>query len=636
MKLLEPIEVGPMTFKNRIYHLPIGTPGHRGETALNYYKARARGGVAALTTGGLANMEILRHPTAELKRFAQEIKETAPDCYVGTQTLAIYGPEKPDKRPYTPSGSWSLATKSSIALDWPDPRPIAITTDIMYQYTEWMAEAAYAQREAGFDFVELHATHAYIWRQFLSPMDNKREDEHGGSIENRSRWMCDTVAAIRKAAGDDFGILFRLAAMEPEQNGISLADSCRAAQLLEEAGVDALIISEGANSHNRGFIASCVPLMISYDRNCFAHWAEAIKKVVDVPVMAVGRITRPDEAEAILETGQADIIGLARALMADPEWANKAASGSSETITPCLGCNTCFDYSKTGGGFYDHMTCSVNARLCDEGPTEYGPAERTKEVMVIGSGPAGMEAARVAAERGHHVTLYEQADRLGGLLHAAASGHGKQDVDEFRKYLTTGVTLNGVKIELDTKVDKDLVARVNPDALVVAIGAKPRGLDVLGMKGDNLVPAETAITGEVPVGQKVLVVGGGMVGLEAAEHLANNGHAVTLVARSGLASDYTPLNRGAIVDAVAMSGVISYEHVTVEDIAPEGVRVTIEGKTRLLEADTIVLAIGSDADESFIDSLREIVEEIHVVGDANGNARFREAMIEGHEAGRTL
>ena len=312
MKLFQPINVGHMTFKNRIYHLPIGEPGHRSEVALDYYAARARGGVAALTTGGLANMEILRHPTVELKRFAQVMHDAAPDCYVGTQTLAIYGPEKTDTRPLTPSGMWSQATEYSIAADWPDPRPLAITREQMHQYTQWLAEAAYAQKEAGFDFMELHATHAYIWRQFLSPMDNQREDEYGGPIENRVRWMCEAVAAIRAAAGDDFGITFRLAAMEPENNGISLADSCRAAQLLQEAGVDALIISEGANSHNRGFIASCVPLNYSYQRNCYAHWAEAIKKFVDVPVIAVGRITRPDEAEAILESGQADIIGLAR------------------------------------------------------------------------------------------------------------------------------------------------------------------------------------------------------------------------------------------------------------------------------------------------------------------------------------
>jgi len=636
MRLCQPIRVGSMNFKNRIYHLPIGTPGHRGDVALNYYKARARGGVAALTTGGLANMEILRHPTDDLKRFAKEVKETAPDCYVGTQTLAIYGPEHTDERPYTPSGGWSLATESSIAADWSDPRPQAITKEVMHQYTKWLAEAAYAQREAGFDFMELHATHAYIWRQFLSPMDNKREDEYGGSIENRARWLCESVAAIRKAVGDDYGITFRLAAMEPERNGISLADSSRAAQLLEEAGVDALIISEGANTHNRGFMASCVPLNISFGRNCFANWSEAIRKHVDIPVIAVGRITKPDEAEAILESGQADIIGLARALMADPEWPNKAAAGSWESITPCLGCNTCLDYSRGDGTFYDHMTCSVNARLCAEAETEYGPAENPKEVMVVGSGPAGMETARIAAERGHKVTLYERNDRLGGQLFAAAAGHGKQDVEEFRKYLTIGLARNGVKVELGKAVDADLVEQVKPDALVVAVGGKANSLNVPGAEGENVVSPGQAITGEKPVGQNVLVIGGGMVGMETAEHLAEQGHTVNLIELETLIADMSMFNRPAMLDNVAMAGVITYEHANVEEITPEGARVNIDGKSRFFEADTIVLSIGSASNDAFIESVKGHVGEIIVVGDANGNSRFREAVIEGHAAGRAL
>ncbi|HJP41717.1 MAG TPA: hypothetical protein QGF35_08435, partial [Dehalococcoidia bacterium] len=314
MKLGTPIQVGPMTFKNRTYHLPIGGPGHRSDEALNYYKARARGGVAALTTGGLADLDIMRNPTDELKRFADMVHSAAPDCYVGTQTLVLYGPEKKGsgigphgsgERGAAPSATWSPATEQSIANNFADPNPYEITREEIHAITEQLAEAAAGQKSAGYDFAELHATHAYIWRQFLSPMDNKREDEYGGSIENRIRWPVEAVRAMKAAAGEDFGITFRLAAMEPEFNGISLADSCRAAQLLQEAGVDALIISEGANSHNRGFISSCVPLQISYDRNCFAQWAEAIKKVVDIPVVAVGRITQPDEAEEILQSGQA-------------------------------------------------------------------------------------------------------------------------------------------------------------------------------------------------------------------------------------------------------------------------------------------------------------------------------------------
>lgn len=631
MKLFQPIKVGPMTFKNRIYHLALSHPGHRTENALNYYKARLKGGVAAITTGGLADMEVMRHPTEELKRFAATMHETAPDSYVGTQPLAIYGPEKTHKRPLTPSGGWSPATRYSVAADFPDPRPQEISREEMRKYSDWFAEAAYNQREAGFDFMELHGSHGYIWRQFLSPMDNKREDEYGGSIENRARWMCETVEAIRKAVGTDFGITYRLAATEHEHNGLTLADSCRAAQLLEEAGVDALIISEGANSHSRGFIASCVPLNISFPRNCFADWSAAIKKMVNIPVVAVGRITQPGEAEEILESGQADIIGLARALMADPDWPNKASAGNSDSIIPCLGCNTCFDREKNG-----HMTCSVNPRLCLEAETDYDPTETTRQIMVVGSGPAGMEAARVAAERGHDVTLYEKADRLGGLLYASAAGHGKEDVDDFRKYLIKGLEQTGVHVQLETDVDAKLVAKVKPDVVILATGAQPRDLNILGMAADNVVQAEKAITGEVSVGQRVLVIGGGMVGLETAEYLAQRGKTVNLIARSELAADFILFNRPAIIHNVAMTGVIMHTHAAVEKVTPEGVEVKIGGETRLFEVDTIVLAIGSDADRALADSLKETAEEIHIIGDANGHARFREAVEEGHRVGRSV
>ena len=317
--------------------------------------------------------------------------------------------------------------------------------------------------------------------------------------------------------------------------------------------------------------------------------------------------------------------------MADPEWPNKAAAGAWETIVPCLGCNVCFDRDK-----YDHMTCSVNARLCNESETAYGPAERSKKVMVVGSGPAGMEAARVAADRGHDVTLYEKQNRLGGLLFSAAAGYGKEDVEVFRKYLTVGLSRTGVQVKLETPVDASLVAQEKPDAVLVATGSVPRGLNILGMAGDNVVFAAEAITGEVPVGETVLVVGGGMVGLETAEHLAHEGKTVTLIARSELASDFAPLNRPAMLDNVAMAGVVTYTHALPDEITDEGARVTINGESRFIPADTIVIAVGQEKDPGFVKSLEGLVEEIFVIGDANGNARFREAIEEGHRAARSI
>lgn len=635
MKLFTPLKVGHMTFKNRTYHLPIGAPGHKSEMALNFYRARARGGVAALTTGGLANFDQMLHHTEALQRFAAAIHEAAPDCNVGVQALAAYGPEKSEKRPFTPSGDWSPATRDSIAADFEQPEPVAITKAQMQQYTDWLVEAAYKQMQMGFDFVELHATHAYIWRQFLSPMDNKRQDEYGGPIENRVRWQCDTVRAIRAAVGPKFGITMRLAAMEPEHDGITIADSGQAAALLQQAGVDALIISEGANFHPRGFIASCVPVNICFPRNCFSQWAAQIKKFVTIPVIAVGRIIRPAEAEAILQSEQADIIGMARALIADPEWINKTRSGAWETITPCLGCNVCISTCVTRA---DHsMSCSVNPRVCREKETEYAPAARKKKVLVIGGGPAGMEAASVAAQRGHDVTLYDKGAELGGLLFTARLLEGKEEVEEFRKYLALTADRTGVKVKLGTAVDAALVAREKPDAVVVATGSTGRVLNIPGIHQDNVIHAEEAQLGLKPVGQRVLVVGGGIVGLETAEFLAKQGKVVTVVELlDQLGSDEALFNKPATFHNVKMAGVVCHTHSQVEEITPDGARVKLNGQSTFLPVQTVVLAAGRVPNTALAKALAGAVPELHVIGDAGGNAGFSQAMVDGLTVGGAL
>lgn len=634
MKLLEPIQVGNMTLKNRTYNLPFGNPGQLGDTAINFWVARAKGGMGAMCVGNNASWDRLLDRMEEMRPFVDAVHDAAPDCMVGIQASIGDGVgHDVNMRPLTPSGQWSQATRLSIGDNYLNQDTVEITKGEIKQFSEMMAESAYRQKQVGFDFLELHATHGYLFRQFLSPMDNHREDEYGGSLENRMRFAVETVQAIRATVGDDFGLTMRLAAMEPELDGITLDDGCRAAIELERAGVDALIISEGVNAHPRGFISSCVPFYVSFPRNCYANWAAAIKKVVNIPVVATGRILRPEEAEAILQEDQADIIGLGRAVIADPEWVNKTAAGAWGNIAPCLGCNFCFDY--TGGA--NHMTCAVNARVCAEAETEYAPAAKKKKVMVIGGGPAGMEAARISADRGHDVTLWDKGDQLGGLLFAASVGQGKEQVEEFRKYLVNELERTGVKVKLKATADAALVAAEKPDAVVVAAGSKPRTLDIPGIDRDNVVLAEDVLEGTATVGQQVLVVGGGMVGLEAAEVLAHQGKTVRLVEiLDELATDLPVLNRPAIVHTARMAGMVSYTNAYPEEITEDGVKVVIDRHSEFFEVDTVVLAVGREADDSLTKSLEGAAPELHVIGDASGNSRFREAIGEGYRVGVSL
>lgn len=633
MKLLEPIQVGNMTLKNRTYNLPFGNPGQLGDMAINFWVARARGGMGALCVGNVANWDRLLRRVDEMRPFVDAIHDAAPDCKVGIQASIGDGVGKdPNMRPLTPSGRWSPATRLSLQYDYRNPDPVEITKDQIKMYEEMMAESAYKQKQLGFDFLELHATHAYLFRQFLSPMDNHREDEYGGSVENRIRFPVETVQAIRSAVGDDFAITMRLAAMEPEPDGITIEDACKAAMALEQAGVDALVISEGANTHPRGFISSCVPLYASFQRNCFADWAAAIKRWVKIPVVATGRILRPEEAEAILQEGKADIIGLGRAVIADPDWVNKAAAGAAGNIAPCLGCNFCFDWGDKG-----YMTCSVNARVCQEAETEYGPAVERKKVMVIGGGPAGMEVARIASDRGHAVTLYERGEQLGGILKVGCVGRGKEQIEEFRRYLANEMERTGVHVRLKTPADTSVVDAEQPDVVIVATGSRPRTLDIPGIDLPHVVGAEDALAGNVAIGQRVLVIGGGMVGLEVAEHLAGQGKAVRLVEiRDSLAADLPPLNQPGIVYNTRMAGVVTYVNTYPEEITREGVHVVVEGHPEFFEADTVVVSVGREPDDTLARSLEGTAPELHVIGDASGTAWIRQCIDQAYRLGMSL
>ncbi|MDO8472307.1 MAG: FAD-dependent oxidoreductase [Dehalococcoidia bacterium] len=631
MKLFEPLTIRKVTLKNRLNMLSMGYPGQVGDMQVNYFIARARGGVGSITAGRVRTFEKILDNVEDMRPLVEAVHKAAPDCKIGIQP----SPVGKGKDYFSPSGPVSPATYSALVWGPELPfQPVGMTRDDIHWYVEKMAESAYRQKQTGFDFLELHGTHSYLIRQFLSPLDNHREDEYGGTLANRMRFPLEMVKAIRAAVGNDFLIFFKLCALEEAEGGITLDESARLAMELEKAGTDVLVVTQGVTNHPRGYINTVTALYNYRPLGCYVDWAAYIKKFVNIHVEAACRIHTPELAESVLVDGKADLIGLGRPLIADPDLPNKIASGDFAGIRPCLSCNVCIDWSWVPA---NQSPCCVNALARREVTNRVSPAEKSKKVVVVGGGPAGMEAARVAADRGHDVTLIEKENTLGGTLIAASKPPMKERIDDFRKYLTNELHRTGVKIRLGKAASVASIMREKPDAVVVATGGRLKGLSVPGATGENVVTADDVLIGKAVVGERVLVVGGGLVGLETAEYLAARGKTVFLIGRRPeLGMNIFPLVRPAIVWKAREAGVVTYVNTKLESIGDGVATINVDGTPETLRVDTVVQAAGREPEKSLAGELQGKVPEIHVVGDAVSSRMITDAIHEGHRVGRTL
>ncbi len=632
MKLFEPLEIRGMTLKNRIYMLSMGMPGQVGDTAIKYYVTRAKGGVAAITTGLVSTWEAVLNNIEDMRPLTKAVHNAVPDCKLAIQAL----PFRDGNKNISPSVPLHPATYNSLGFGPTLPiESFAMTKNEIKAYIKNLAKSARRQIEVGFDYIEVHGTHAYLLRQFFSPLDNQRIDEYGGTLENRMRFPLESVKAIRSAIGETVPIFFKMPALEPEHGGITLNESARYAIELEKAGVDVLIVTQGVTTHPRGYINSVCPVYNYLPEGSFVDYAAFIKKFISIPVAAAGRIRKPQMAEDILQQGKADIIGIGRQLIADPDWPNKAASGAWGNIRPCLACNACVDRT------YDRddapLPCSVNAQACREAQTQIVATSKPKKVIVVGGGPGGMEAARIAAQRGHQVTLYEKQKSLGGMLAAASKPPMKAQIEDFVMYLTTELHRSKVRVKLGKAVDAATVEEENPEAVVIANGARPRSLDIPVAEGRRVVLAEDVLLGKETTGQKVMVVGGGLVGLETSEFLAARGKAVILVEMlPEMGIDIFPLLRPAVVQKAKEAGVVMYVNSKPQEITRDGVVMNVADKTELIPVDSVVLAIGRESDQTLYQQLQGKVTELYIVGDCVSPGTIRDAIHKAHRVGRSL
>lgn len=642
-KLFESSKIGALELPNRIVMVAVSTRYDFEESnrLANFYAARARGGVGLIITGALQTLypgrkigagRINIYNDEDIPKLSKWVKAIHDNGGKAAAQLATYGYWSKKG----PKGTAENVGPSTVTLPRENIHPLfslaeylppdrALTLEEISMIQDAIGDAASRAREAGFDAIELQCIGGNILHRFTNPFLNIREDQYGGSLENRVRMISESLANIKKKVGIDFPIICRIAGSDPVPWGLELDHWQEIASLLEKAGAHALNVYPKWFESREPLPQICVP------RNAFVHLAEGIKQVVNIPVIANVRINDPLDAEQILASGKADIIGMGRPLIADPDLPNKAKEGRLEDIRLCTACCRCYDDVASDR----YMSCAVNALAGREDQYTFTRVKKAKKIFIIGGGPAGMEAARVAALRGHHVTIFEAKDKLGGQLHYANLLPFKDEWNSTLHYLTAQLSKLHVEVRINETCTAKALEEGRPDVLIVATGATALMPDLPGIDGDNVATAIDIITGRKQAGQNVVVVGGGATGCETAELIAQKGKQVTVLEMLGrMGADYGPMNRWVVIDRLIAAGIRLETGVKAEAITEKGVSVIRAGLyPEFFEADTVVLALGMVPADAVARNLESKVPIVFKIGDAAKPAGFTEAIESGFKIG---
>ena len=616
--MFSPIQIGTVTVPNRFVVPPMGnnfanTDGSLSERSAAYYEARAKGGFGLITIESTVVYSEAkggpRKPCLFTDDTVDSFREVAERCHrygakVNLQ-LQHAGPEGNSKLTGYP-----LKAASAMASHCGGEIPVAMPTDEVYRLIEAYGDAAARAQRAGIDMVEVHCAHGYLVSTFISARTNKRTDEFGGCFENRMRLPRLIIENIRRKTGN-MPILCRINARDEGEGGLTVQDAAAVAAYLEqECGVDALNVSRSIHLHDEFMWA---PNNTHGGFN--ADLVTEIKKAVTIPVITVGRYTEPQYAELLVRQGRADLVAFGRQSIADPELPVKARTGHLETLTPCIACLLgCVPNMLAGRP----ITCAMNP--CVGREAELVPAEVQKKVLVIGGGPGGMYAAMMCAKRGHDVILLEKNTELGGHFLVASYPPAKGEIAPAIRSLIVRCREAGVDIRLGVTVTPELVKELNPDAVIVATGSTPLILPIPGLADCGYVNAEDMLTGKHNVGKKVLIVGGGMVGAEAAEHLAERGHACDIVEmKPVVGEDIMPEPRKYIMAGLEHHKVGQFTNARVSQFFTDGVAYTstVDSSTHELRGyDSIVLAMGYRSNNTLSAELEKLVPQVIVIGEA--------------------
>lgn len=634
--LLSPIKIGTMEVRNRFVVPPMGTnfanpDGSVSKQLIDYLAARSKGGygliIVEVTAIDPLGKAIPWQPGIWDDKFVPGWKELVDEVHKYGAKIVVQLHHAGRQTTHEVIGSQPVAP-SPIPCPVDREIPRELTTEEVYDLIEKFGDAAVRARDAGFDGVEVHGAHGYLIAQFMSAYSNKRIDEFGGDLTSRMKFPVDIVKNIRAKVGNGYPIIFRFSGDERVPGGRTIDESRVVAEKMEKAGVNALHVSTGVYGSIPWLIA---PSAVPPAYNVYA--AEEIKKVVKIPVIAVGRINDPNLAEDILEGGKADLVSLGRESIADPELPNKTAAGMINEISPCIGCmQACVGYLFDPK--YLKISCLVNPFTGREGELKIEKAAAPKKVVVVGGGPGGLEAAWVAAKKGHKVTVYEKEEVLGGQYRIGAIPPTKQDILKALRYYITMGKKYGVEYKMGVEATEELILEENPDAVILATGGVPLMPNIKGIDNPKFVKAIDVLEGKKEVGMNVLVVGGGMVGVETADFLGEHLHKVTIVEMlPEIAKDEQDAVKYFLLKRLNEYGVKAITGATVKEFIDDGVVCEKDGKEEKIAGfDTVILAMGAKAYNPLEEKIKGKVPELYVIGDAVKARKAVEAIEEGARA----
>ncbi len=648
--LFSPVKVGGLTLRNRIVNTAHGTGFTKNhvftDQHVHYYAERARGGAAMIITESASV-----HPTSNIgmqdtlwgydraivpayKKVAEAVHEHGAKVIVqlshqGRQGGAVEGLPR-----WAPSG---IASRESIYGN--NETPHEMDADEMEELVWAFAECAALAEEGGFDGVELHGAHGNLIHQFLSPLTNQRTDEYGGGLENRLRFAMEVTRAVRARVGQDFVVGMRISGDEFVPGGLDLEQMKEIARRLSREGPLHYLNVSNSTYSDLGSMANHMPSMY-YRPAPFAHVWKGIKSAVNVPVLGMGRVTTPDLAEQLLADDKTDLIGMVRELIADPRLPEKALSGAVDEIRPCIGCmQSCIGRRMKG----QHITCIHNPITGrEERWGQVTPAAKAKSVLVVGGGPGGLEAAKVAAQRGHRVTLVERCSRLGGQALTASRGPMRDQFADIASFAEAEARRTGVEIRLNTEATVESVLASGADAVVLATGAESYVSMEDSASAPRLMTAKEVLDGDVPANCSVVVVDtrGLHPGSDVSEILLDHGNRVEMATTAPYAgSNLQPLVWRMLYERLLNKGLIVSAFTELVGLGEGSVtlRSTVTGREESREGvDLVVFADTRRAEDGLYRGLKGRVSELYAVGDCLAPRTVEQAMYEGHKVGRGI